>query len=330
LDNFETFILNIAAARKTEIKISNFANVVNSLAEENAKNVMTTVERYYDYLSSTLKRVSKKKNIYPDLQNSLLKDESSHQPAEIGAIFERRFHHHDINFIKLLINHRTLLNPTLKNSNISSNFARLLLLQVLCEKYNEEIDCLPLEGDVRKKAQKFKRKIYCLLPTPNLRADTKRHFIDLTPQAAAGFFFDFAANNKNYGYINSEGDFEKLSFADYAHVWRFYTDIFNPACRALNLAQNKNKLQYVLTSIRLSYYEVHFVYKYKDEYKNQLKELVDIEKYLKECNEEEREALEEKIVRYGFDPGHNSTVTGTCNFSFFFNLSRRLKVIIFI
>jgi hypothetical protein len=238
LENFEKFVLDLTAKRNSTMKMKNFGGTIGSLAQENAKNIMTTVGRYYNYLSSTLKRVSKRKKIFPDLYNALLKEDSSYEPAKITEILARGFNNHENDFIRLLIDHRQLLNPKIKSSNVHSDFTRLLLLQVLCEQYNKAIDRLPEARDERKRAQKFKRKVYCLLPSPELRADTKRHFLDLTPQAAAGFFWDFAAVGNQMGYVNAEGEFEQLSFSDYEHVWRFYTDIFNPSCRALNLAQN--------------------------------------------------------------------------------------------
>jgi hypothetical protein len=78
----------------------------------------------------------------------------------------------------------------------------------------------------------------------------------------------------------------------------------------------------VLTSIRLSHYEVHFVYKYEGE----KKVLVDLEKWLKEATAEQLEEMEQKFLVVSADPGFGSTVTMMDIFSFFFEYDRRLKV----
>ena len=80
----------------------------------------------------------------------------------------------------------------------------------------------------------------------------RRRFVELSPQAACGFFWDFAATNSNLGYVDSNGDLEKLQFSEYWHAWRFYTDIFDRGCAAVNLPQNRRELRYVLRSVRLN------------------------------------------------------------------------------
>ena len=119
MNNFKNFALNLAASKTGQFnKIVNFTPVLNELAQENAKNIMETVSRYSDYLSSTLKRISKRKGIYPDLHNALLREAACYKQEAIDEILSRNFCQHDINFIKLLMEHREYLNPLLNNTTI--------------------------------------------------------------------------------------------------------------------------------------------------------------------------------------------------------------------
>ena len=77
------------------------------MALENAKNIENSVSRYEDYLSSILKRLSKRRGIFPDLQNALLKVEGCYEPEKIQDILTRNsIRQEDKDFISLLINHR--------------------------------------------------------------------------------------------------------------------------------------------------------------------------------------------------------------------------------
>jgi hypothetical protein len=67
-----------------------------------------------------------------------------------------------------------------------------------------------------------------------------------------------------------------------------YSEVFNPACRGLNLRQNKFELDYVLKCISLSNYEVHFHF----EYRGKVKQIKDIDEYLSKCTPDEKAALQ--------------------------------------
>jgi hypothetical protein len=130
---------------------------------------------------------------------------------------------------------RHLLNKQLGNKHVQSDFTRMLLLISRIEKFNEHLTRIGNEEETKM----FKKKVYVLVPRGDKHADDRRRFVELTPQAACGFFWNFASTNKNLGYVDKDGVWIPLSFLRYWDAWRLYTDIFDRQHAAINLVQNR-------------------------------------------------------------------------------------------
>jgi len=67
--------------------------------------------------------------------------EGCYEEQKIQAILQRNnIRAEDKQFIDLLISHRKYLNPHCTNAAIRSNYTRLILLQLITEKFNKQID----------------------------------------------------------------------------------------------------------------------------------------------------------------------------------------------
>lgn len=182
-----------------------FTQLYNELALEQAKNISNSVDRYSDYLTFLIKRISKRKHIFKDLFNALLQVSACFEPEKIQAILDRpSLHALERLFIKKLIDNRLLLNPYCPNQSIRSDFTRLLMLQKITEEYNEEVD-KQQKANLKVNIQFYKRKVYTLIPREDLKPDNKRHFISVPPSAAVGFFWSFSHSDTNIGFVNDQG-----------------------------------------------------------------------------------------------------------------------------
>ena len=56
------------------------------------------------------------------------------------------------------------------------------------------------------------------------------------------------------------------------------------------------------------------------------KEIQDLDKYLKSCTGPQKQEVEETFLHFGVDPGRNSSVTIANDFTFYFDLTLRVKV----
>jgi hypothetical protein len=115
---------------------------------------------------------------------------------------------------------------------VKSNLTRFLVLQCLLHDYDVLLD----END--KEEKKLWRQIYCLSPRPYKHPTNDKTFVNMSLQAAFGFFLDKSAGNisqSKVGYITTEGVYEELEVTKHAHIWRFFCELFDRSHGALNL-----------------------------------------------------------------------------------------------